>query len=124
MSNEIIPSVVYDNYDDFQHINVLFSQNFISLFLGLFNDKTDPRVKVVQAKTCGIAFDLYIDKGTKFVQERMNAKNKKGGVVPTLDIALRTIRMYNYQLWSLRHMSTTFIRCHLWKGIEDLESET
>jgi hypothetical protein len=45
MSNEIIQSVAYDNYDDFQHINIIFSQNFISLFLGLFNDKTDPRVR-------------------------------------------------------------------------------
>jgi hypothetical protein len=45
MSNEIIQSVAYDNYDDFQHINVLFSQNFISLFLGLFNDETDLRVR-------------------------------------------------------------------------------
>jgi hypothetical protein len=37
--------VAYDNYDDFQHINVLFSQNFISLFLGWFNDETDLRVR-------------------------------------------------------------------------------
>jgi hypothetical protein len=45
MSNEIIQSVTYDNYDDFQHINVIFSQNFISLFLGLFNDETDLRIR-------------------------------------------------------------------------------
>jgi hypothetical protein len=45
MSNEIIQSVAYDKYDDFQHMNVLFSQNFISLFLGLFNDETDLRVR-------------------------------------------------------------------------------
>jgi hypothetical protein len=45
MSNEIIQSVTYDNYGDFQHINVIFSQNFISLFLGLFNDETDLRVR-------------------------------------------------------------------------------
>ncbi len=38
MMNEIIQTVPYDNYDDFQHINAIFSQNFISLFLGLFND--------------------------------------------------------------------------------------
>jgi hypothetical protein len=43
MSNEIIQSVTYDNYDDFQYINVIFSQNFISLFLGLFSDETDLR---------------------------------------------------------------------------------
>jgi hypothetical protein len=30
--NEIIQSVAYDNYDDFQHFNFIFSQNFISLF--------------------------------------------------------------------------------------------
>jgi hypothetical protein len=41
MSNEIIHIVTYDHYDDFQHINFIFSQNFISLFLGLFNDKTN-----------------------------------------------------------------------------------
>jgi hypothetical protein len=27
MSNEIIQSVAYDNYDDFQHVNLIFSQN-------------------------------------------------------------------------------------------------
>jgi len=31
MRSEIIQSVVYDNYDDFQHGNFIFSQNFISL---------------------------------------------------------------------------------------------
>ncbi len=45
MSNEIIPSLAYDNYDDFQHINNIISQIFISLFLGLFNDKSDVRVR-------------------------------------------------------------------------------
>jgi hypothetical protein len=45
MSNEIIQSVAYDNYDDFQHMNVIFSQIFISLFLGLFNDETNLRIK-------------------------------------------------------------------------------
>jgi hypothetical protein len=44
-SSEIIQSVDYDNYDDFQHVNFLFSQNFISLFWGLFNDETDLRVR-------------------------------------------------------------------------------
>jgi hypothetical protein len=34
MSSEIIKSVAYDNYyDDFHHINFIFSQVFISLFL-------------------------------------------------------------------------------------------
>jgi hypothetical protein len=32
MSSEIILSVAYDNYDNFQHVNFIFSQNFISLF--------------------------------------------------------------------------------------------
>jgi hypothetical protein len=32
MSTEIIQSVAYDNYNDFQHIHFIFSQNFISLF--------------------------------------------------------------------------------------------
>jgi len=31
------------NYDDFQHANFVFSQNFISLFWGLFDDETDLR---------------------------------------------------------------------------------
>jgi hypothetical protein len=34
-----------DFHDDFQHINAMFSQNFIPLFLGLFNDETDLRVR-------------------------------------------------------------------------------
>jgi hypothetical protein len=32
MSSEIIQNVAYDNYDNFQHVNVIFSQYFISLF--------------------------------------------------------------------------------------------
>ncbi len=33
MSSEIIQSdVAYDNYDDFQHVKVIFTQTFISLF--------------------------------------------------------------------------------------------
>jgi hypothetical protein len=28
MSSEIIQSVAYDKYDDFQHVNLMFSQNF------------------------------------------------------------------------------------------------
>jgi hypothetical protein len=48
MSSEIIQSVAYDNdnYDDFQHDNFIFSQNFMSLFGGLFNGETDLRGKV------------------------------------------------------------------------------
>jgi hypothetical protein len=30
MSNETIHIVAYDNYDDFQHVNLIFSQNFVS----------------------------------------------------------------------------------------------
>jgi hypothetical protein len=45
MSNEIIQSLAYNNYDDSQHINIIFSQIFISLFLGLFNDESDLRVR-------------------------------------------------------------------------------
>jgi hypothetical protein len=29
MSSEIVQSVAYGNYDDFQHVNLIFSQNFI-----------------------------------------------------------------------------------------------
>ncbi len=32
MSAEIIQSVAYDHYDDFQLVNFLFSLNFISTF--------------------------------------------------------------------------------------------
>jgi hypothetical protein len=45
VSSEILESVDYGNYDDFQHVNFIFSQNFISLFWGLFNDKIDLRVR-------------------------------------------------------------------------------
>jgi len=31
MRSEIILSVAYDNYDDFQHVNFIFSQKIISL---------------------------------------------------------------------------------------------
>jgi hypothetical protein len=45
MSSEIIQGVTYDNFDDFQHVNFIFPQNFISLFWGLLNDETDHRVR-------------------------------------------------------------------------------
>jgi hypothetical protein len=45
MSSEIIQSVTYDNHDDFEHLNFIFSQKFISLFWGLFNNETDLRVR-------------------------------------------------------------------------------
>jgi len=45
MSNEIIHSLAYANYDDFQHVNFIFSQKFISLFGGLFNDETNLRLR-------------------------------------------------------------------------------
>jgi len=48
MSSEIIQNVAYNNYDDFQHVSFIFSQNFISLFLGLFNDESDLKSKVVR----------------------------------------------------------------------------
>jgi hypothetical protein len=41
MRSEIIQNVACDNYDDFQHVNFIFSQIFISLFWGLFNDEID-----------------------------------------------------------------------------------
>jgi hypothetical protein len=41
MSSEIIHSVVFDNYDDFQHVNFMLSQIFISLF----NNETNHRVR-------------------------------------------------------------------------------
>jgi hypothetical protein len=37
--------VAYDKYDDFQHINVIFLQIFISLSSELFNDETDLTVR-------------------------------------------------------------------------------
>jgi hypothetical protein len=40
--------IAYDNYDDFHHINnIIFSQNFISLLLGLFNDEIDLREVII-----------------------------------------------------------------------------
>jgi hypothetical protein len=32
MNTEIIHIITCDNYDDFQHVNFIFTQNFISLF--------------------------------------------------------------------------------------------
>ncbi len=45
MTSEIIQNVAYANYDDFQHVNFVFSQNFNSLFWRLFNDETNFRVR-------------------------------------------------------------------------------
>jgi hypothetical protein len=48
MSSEIIQYLAYDNYDDFQHVNFIFSQILISLFWGLFNEETDLRVRYMR----------------------------------------------------------------------------
>jgi hypothetical protein len=32
MKNEVIHRVAWNNYDDFQHPNIIFAQKFISLF--------------------------------------------------------------------------------------------
>ncbi len=45
MSTEINQSVAYDNYGDFQPVNFIFSQDFISLFGRLFSDETKLRVR-------------------------------------------------------------------------------
>jgi hypothetical protein len=54
MSSEIIKCVAYDNYDDFQRFNFIFSQKIISLFQGLFNHETDIRVRYSNVSKCNI----------------------------------------------------------------------
>jgi hypothetical protein len=51
MGSEIIQSVAYDN---FQYVNFIFSQNFIPLFWGLFNDETDLRVSYCLMSTISV----------------------------------------------------------------------
>jgi hypothetical protein len=46
MISEIIQSVGYENYDNFHHVNFIFSQKIVSLFWGLFDDEIEIRVKV------------------------------------------------------------------------------
>jgi hypothetical protein len=43
MRNEIIQIVACHNYDDFQHLNFIFSLKIIPLFYKLFNDEIDFR---------------------------------------------------------------------------------
>jgi hypothetical protein len=45
MSSEIIQSVTYDNYGDFQHVNFIFSQNLVLVFWGLVTEKIDLKVR-------------------------------------------------------------------------------
>jgi hypothetical protein len=69
MSSEIIQSVAYDNYDDFQHVNFIFSWNFISLFWELFNDETDVRVPYLSMKEgrlfCFVLFCFVVMRSTE-----------------------------------------------------------
>jgi len=60
MSSEIIPNVVYDNYDDVQHVNFIFSQKFISLVRGLFNDEIELRVRYFDFKQRFKLWNTYI----------------------------------------------------------------
>jgi hypothetical protein len=50
-------SVVYDNYDDFQ-LNFIFSQNFTSLFWGLFNDETDPMKEMFKSTWHNVVYSM------------------------------------------------------------------
>ncbi len=59
MSSEIIQDVAYDNYDDFQLVNCILPQNFISLFWGLFNDKTDLRVRYLSLEILQHCFAFH-----------------------------------------------------------------
>ncbi len=46
MSSEIIQSVAYDNYDNFQRVNmIIFSQKFHFTILRIINDETNLRVR-------------------------------------------------------------------------------
>jgi len=45
MSSEIIQPIAYDNHDNLQHVNFIFSPNFILLFSGLFNNETNLKVR-------------------------------------------------------------------------------
>ncbi len=61
MSSEIIQNVVaYDNHDDFQHVKFIFSQNFISLFWGLFNDETDLRVRKYNNSMSALKYYVWV----------------------------------------------------------------
>jgi hypothetical protein len=56
--NVIIHIVAYDNYDDFQHVNFIFSQKSTPLFWVLFNDETNIRVKVLLNLGQGVFFQF------------------------------------------------------------------
>ncbi len=58
MSSEIIHIVAYDNYDDFQHVNFIFLQNFISSFWGLFNDETYLRIRYFAFYMCYVQLSI------------------------------------------------------------------
>jgi hypothetical protein len=70
MSSEIIQNITYDNYDDFQHVNFVFSQYFISLFWGLFNHKIDLKGKVIPKIQKHLSFQtlsyIYLDLNVTF----------------------------------------------------------
>jgi len=44
MSSKIIQGVAYSSYNDFQHVNFIFSKKII-LFWGLSNDEIDLKVR-------------------------------------------------------------------------------
>ncbi len=62
---KFIQSVVCDNYYDFQHVNFIFSQIFISLFWGLFNDEADLRVRYTLFGRCTTVLRLLPSSASK-----------------------------------------------------------
>jgi len=81
MSGKIIQSVAYNNYDDFQHVNFLFSLNFISLFWRLFNDKTNLRVRYwLMCYITLVAKVIISNKNIKHLHGYWNVVLKKKGI--------------------------------------------
>jgi hypothetical protein len=74
MSNEIIQSVTYVSYDEFQHLNIIISQIFTWLFWKLFNDETDLKLRCPFTSYVWCMFGLLLLHPTWFCVKPYYAK--------------------------------------------------
>ncbi len=92
------------NYDDFQHVKFIFSQNFISLFWGLFIDETDLRVRYWQTRVMACFASMI------FYLQRLKILLKKHFTIVFEDCPDRSLKIF---IWSAHSNEMKWTRSEL-----------
>jgi hypothetical protein len=97
------------NYDDFQHVKFIFSQNFISLFWGLFIDETDLRVRywLTRVMACFASIIFYL--------QRLKFLLKKHFTIVFEDCPVRSLKFF---IWSAHSNEMKWTRSKLFSSAQ------